>query len=272
MTNSEMKEFWSGDVGTRWVALSDFLDAGFARVTAAILSNAQSLDGARVLDVGCGAGALSRAMARRAHHVLGLDISSTMLTAARARSPANATYVEADAQSATIPDTPFDAVISQFGMMFFDNTVAALSNIRSACRSGGELTFATWARVEDNPWFRIPRELAVAATGPLDTDPDAPGPMRMRDIATVNTWLRNAGWQRVEGTRLEIDLPLPGTLEEVAFMSTRVGGASAVLAHYDADKSVRQEVTDQIARAFADHTRSGAVHVPATINIFTARA
>nr|WP_235971384.1 class I SAM-dependent methyltransferase [Palleronia pontilimi] len=272
MGNRAMKEFWTGDVGARWVRMAPFLDAGFAQVTQMLVTRAEPLSGRSVLDVGCGAGALSRAVACQAKHVTGIDISATMLDAARAQAPANATYLEADAQTDRPPGAPFDAIVSQFGLMFFDDTVSALANLRDACAPGARLTFATWARAEDNPWFHIPRALAVRATGPLDSDPDAPGPMRMRDVPRVERWLRDAGWRDVTGETRALDLIQPGPLDQVAFFATQVGGASSVLAHHQADKATRRAVTAEIAAAFAAYDRSDSVHVPATVNFFTAVA
>jgi len=272
MVNETQKAFWGGDVGARWVGMAPFLDATFTPVTRAVADALGDLSGAVVLDVGCGAGALSRVLAARAGQVHGIDISPAFLAAARARAPGNADYTLADAETDAMPGAPVDAIASQFGMMFFTDTTAALANLRRAARPGARLAFATWAASEVNPWFSVPRALAVAATGPLYSDPDAPGPMRLRDVDGTVALMRAAGWQEARGRALDIALPQPGTLEQVAYNATRVGGASSVLGHYQADKPTRSAVTGRIAQAFAPWAADGAVHVPARINLFTAVA
>ena len=87
-----------------------------------------------MLDAGCGSGATSRAAAGRAASVVGVDISGPMLARARAHATdvglANVEFVEADAQEHSF-DAEFDVVVSRFGVMFFDDPVAAFTNFAS---------------------------------------------------------------------------------------------------------------------------------------------
>ncbi|AZM58031.1 class I SAM-dependent methyltransferase [Streptomyces sp. WAC 01529] len=105
-------------------------------------------DGDRVLDIGCGAGGLTRAAARLAGrgHAVGVDISAPLLERARARTAAegvkNVTYERADAQTHAFPAGGYDVAISRGGVMFFADHAAAFGNIARALHPGGRLAFA----------------------------------------------------------------------------------------------------------------------------------
>ena len=134
MANEAMKENWAAG-GERWAANERIIDWVFAPVTEAIIEAADLAGATRVLDVGCGTGALLGATVAAGVAAVGVDISPSMVEAAVRRVP-EATVVVADAQTddllAAGPGVAFDRVLSRFGVMFFDDPVAAFANIRSA--------------------------------------------------------------------------------------------------------------------------------------------
>ncbi|MDN5896342.1 MAG: class I SAM-dependent methyltransferase, partial [Nocardioides sp.] len=139
-----------------WVRDTRVLDLAFAPFTAAIL-NAAGLDSAhRVLDIGCGMGTLLEEVTAAGVEAVGFDIAPVMVDAARARVPA-ATAIQADAQTADLPamagGVRFDTVLSRFGVMFFDDPVAAFANIRAATGPGARLVLASW-RADERDMFR----------------------------------------------------------------------------------------------------------------------
>lgn len=272
MENSEQRDFWAGEFGTVWVELGPFLDTSFRPVTDLLIAEAGDLSGLRVLDLGCGPGTLARRLAASAAQVTALDISTVMVAAARRGAPANMDVIEADAQTHLFAKGAFDLIVSQFGTMFFADTVAALANLRRALCPGGRFVFVSWGASDSNPWFSGPRAIAVAATGPVETDPDAPGPLRFRDIDAVTGWLNDAGWRDVCGRAVALDLTQPGSIDEVSRYATMFGGAAAVLKYHEADRATRMRVAEAIKPVLAPYERDGAVHVPATVNLFTARA
>src|SRR5260370_16092356 len=126
-----------------------------APFTDMLLGAAVLSPGDRVADVGCGCGATTRAAAQAVAPgpVLGVDLSAAMLARARAdaRSAglANAAFEQADAQIHPFGDASFDAVISRFGIMFFDDPVAAFANLRRA--TGSRSAQSECPRVQGNP-------------------------------------------------------------------------------------------------------------------------
>jgi len=111
--------------------------------------------GQRVLDVACGTGALTVAAAERVRPggaVLGLDANPEMLAVARRKHP-DIEWVDGRAESLPFADMGFDAVVSQFGLMFFDDRVAALREMQRVLRPGGHLAVAVCDALERSPGY-----------------------------------------------------------------------------------------------------------------------
>jgi SAM-dependent methyltransferase len=111
--------------------------------------------GERVLDVACGTGILTREAASRAGasgFVAGLDPSAGMLEVARQLAP-SVEWREGVAESLPFEDQTFDAVVSQFGLMFFTDRREALRQALRVLKPGGLLAFAVWDSLENIPAY-----------------------------------------------------------------------------------------------------------------------
>jgi SAM-dependent methyltransferase len=111
--------------------------------------------GQHVLDVACGTGVLAREAALRvgpSGAVAGLDRNQGMLAVARRVAPA-IEWREGMAESLPFPDEKFDAVVSQFGLMFFEDRVAALMEMMRVLRPGGQLAIAVWDALDRTPGY-----------------------------------------------------------------------------------------------------------------------
>ena len=113
--------------------------------------------GQRVLDVACGTGVLACTVAERVGPhgaVVGLDANPQMLAVARRKPVGNCVeWIDGRAESLPFPDTSFDAVLSQFGLMFFDDRVAALREMIRVLRPGGRLAVAVWDCLDHSPGY-----------------------------------------------------------------------------------------------------------------------
>ena len=186
--NEPMIELWNGDDTAAWTTHPDRYDVMLGPFGDAVLNASAPSPGEQVLDVGCGAGALSLAAASAVGDtgaVVGADISRPLLALAAQRATeadaANITFLEADVQTAPLTPTAYDLIISRFGVMFFDNPVAAFRNLRSATRSGGRLAFACWRSLPENEWALVPLLAVLPHLGAPDAPaPDAPGTLRLR--------------------------------------------------------------------------------------------
>jgi SAM-dependent methyltransferase len=180
-------------------------------VTAVLLDHLALVAGESALDVGCGGGQLTLAMADEvgdAGRVTGVDFSTALVDLARSRAAeaeaANVTFVLADAQTDAIPGRPFDVVASQFGVMFFDDPRAAFANIADQVGTDGRLGFACWGPIADNPWCVSPTIAPFLPPPPSVPAGALPtGPFAFGDPDLVTGLLTGAGWVAVERTPYE---------------------------------------------------------------------
>lgn len=143
--NAAQREYWTDGPGGRWVSRSDQYDAMLRPFLERVLEQAEIVPGEAALDVGCGPGPLTRAAALAGADVLGVDISTTMIDAATAIAAPGARFEVLGAQTAHL--APVDVVISRFGVMFFEDPVAAFANLAT---TGGRLCFVCWRSAADN--------------------------------------------------------------------------------------------------------------------------
>jgi SAM-dependent methyltransferase len=111
--------------------------------------------GQTVLDVACGTGVLAREAAKRAEpggSVSGLDRNERMLAVARRAAP-DIEWRLGRAESLPFADHTFDTVVSQFGLMFFEDRVTALWEMWRVLRPGGRLAVAVWGPLDDTPGY-----------------------------------------------------------------------------------------------------------------------
>jgi SAM-dependent methyltransferase len=173
-----------------------------------LLEAVDARPGQRLCDVGCGGGSVTIALAAAVApggDVVGLDISAPLLRLARERARMaerdNVRFVEMDVQTSGLESGPFDQVVSQFGVMFFDQPTTAFRGIRRRVGPGGRFVFACWQGVERNPWH------LRSALRPVLPPPEVPpagkspvGPFVLGDDEYVRDLLGAAGFGTVAGT------------------------------------------------------------------------
>jgi SAM-dependent methyltransferase len=263
--------YWNETAAGNWIAHQDRLDAAFGPATELAIEQAAPKLGERALDIGSGCGATVLELVRRVGlqgHVLGIDVSRPMSERARQRiAAAGIAHVEivvADAASYAFPPAERDLLFSRFGVMFFTDPVAALSNLRRAMRPGGRLQWIVWRRLEDNPWFLVPLEAArpLLPSQP-QADPFAPGPFAFADSDRVRHLLESAGWGNVRFVREEMQLRIAAAdaIEGAAEMASSMGPVARQLA---AQPECRSAVRQAIATALHAHASPDGILLPAS--------
>ena len=272
----DQTSYWRSASGDVWAAHADRLNAMFAPVTAGLIRRAALAPGHDVLDIGCGAGTSSRrAMAAvlPGGSVLGVDLAPNLVAAAeKAAAGDGSSYRVADAQADDLGRGAFDRIISQFGVMFFPDTVAAFANIRRAARAGAWMALACWGGGRDNPWLALPHAAAAAELGETPGDPDGPGPTRLRDTAKTAGMLESAGWTDVNAEAADLTLTPTGTPDDQARFCTVVGPAARALRLRGGDAAAAERVAERIRDAFSTYAEGDGVRIPARINFYTAAA
>jgi SAM-dependent methyltransferase len=135
--------------------------------SAAFLTSSQ-----RVLDVACGTGVLARqayAIVGKDGVVAGLDANAGMLAVAKTLSP-NVQWHLGIAEALPFSGNSFDAVVSQFGLMFFTDRVQAVTEMLRVLRHGGRLAVATWGALDSMPAYAIEVSLLERLAGNLAAD------------------------------------------------------------------------------------------------------
>lgn len=197
MANESQQQAWA-EQGVHWVDNAPIFDAVLAPFADPLMQAADIGSGARVLDIGCGLGTLLQRVAALGAKPFGVDISEAMVQAARRRVP-EATVLLGDAQTddlrAAAGGEVFDRIVSRFGVMFFDNPVAAFTNIRKSAAPRARLAFVSW-REGDNPMFTVGTNILIdrMESPPAPPDPTAPGPLALGNDDRVRAILTEAGW------------------------------------------------------------------------------
>lgn len=273
-SNEEQEALWNGQAGQAWVATQAVLDRMFEPFEHLLAEAVADTRATRVLDIGCGTGATTLAVARRlvsGGHTLGVDISQPMIAAAQARAEkegASATFVCADAQAYAFEPGTFDAFVSRFGVMFFEDPVAAFTNLRRAARPGAILRMAVWRSPADNP-FMTAAERAAAPL--LDLPPRRPGtagqfgfadPQRVRGI------LEASGWAAIDIQPIDVICRFPA--DRLDDYLTRLGPVGQALQR--ADEATRARVTPVVRAAFEPFLQGDEVVFTAACWMVTATA
>ena len=278
--NTAQAEFWASGAGAQWIVREALLDALLSPVLTRVLHHVALMPGEAVLDIGCGTGASCMAAASAVGatgHITGVDIAAQLLDRARSRAAeagfANTSFVLADAQTHAFAPASVDAMISRFGVMFFEDPVAAFANMAKALKPGGRLVFAAWAPAAQVPWFSIPYAAAVAQLGkPTPADPNAPGPLAFQDVARVTDMMAEAGLQNPRAVCETVQLTPEGPFADIVAFAAQVGPAARIIAEFSATEADAAAIVAAVSRGFAKYQTDQGLRVPAGIHLYCASA
>ena len=274
--NAAQRDFWSTTPGRKWATHQAALDVLFAELRDLMIATAAPAAGERALDIGCGTGDTTLALADRVGvegRVAGVDISEPLLALARERGAGRqgVRFELADAQVARF-EPGHDLAASRNGVMFFADPVAAMANIASALRPGGRIALVCWAAQAANPWTDLTAAAGTRVVGPPpDEPPGRPGQFAFADRDLVCGFLEAAGFDAVRGVGHDVLLHVAGGAQAAAELATSIGPVARILQVHGGTEDDRRAIAAEVAKDFADFVRGDAVMVPARVNVFTAR-
>ena len=266
---------WTSARGEKWHARLDNMEAMLRPVDVPLLGALPLDTPARIVDLGCGGGATTAAILRRAPAgsvVHGVDIAPTLIAAARERLPPDARGVVfrvADVSTAA-PERPYHRMVSRFGVMFFDDARAAFANLFHWLEPGGSFAFALWGPLSENPWLTTVREEVARVVAVPPPAPDAPGPFRYADTDTLRSVLDHVGFEKLDVRAWRGLLRLGDALAPYAAADF----ALASFANFDelltrAGAGARDAAQRSLTARLSHHTREGTVHLGACVRIVT---
>lgn len=240
-----------------------FLPALFTHWPPRLAEAARIRAGRHVLDVACGTGVLARALLERVGpegSVTGLDINPGMLAVARRKEP-KVDWRQGPAEALPFADRSFDAVVSQFGLMFFDNRRAAIAEMMRVLKPGGRLAVAVWAALDTSPGYAALLRVLQDLFG--DAAADAlRAPFNLGDPAMLRSLFADAG---VPGVEVATYAGIARYPSIEAWMYTEIKGWTLADMIDDAQYQRLLDTAKQVLRQFAGPNGAVSFSAPALI-------
>ena len=295
MNNHEQIAYWNGDGGRKWAERDDAMAGVLAPISEALLARVAPRRARTALDVGCGGGSNTLQLLQHLHsptHILGIDVSAPLLEVARARvaergtapvrtahprtapprtASARIEFLHADAAAHDFGDLRFDLLFSRFGVMFFDDPVAAFAQLRRAVHRNGRLAFCCWQALDKNPWTALPLKAALTVLPTPETvAPHSPGPFAFADAAYVREVLAQAGWSdtRIEPYAPRLEFSVEGGYEAAVRELVNTGPVGRLLA--PAEPPTREAVYAAARRALKDYYKGDTLALAGAVWFVTA--
>lgn len=228
---------------------------------------------ATILETAAGTGAVTARIAAALPHakIIATDLNPDMLAVARVQvSASNVIFEYADAQTLPFEDGRFDAMVCQFGVMFYPDRAAGYREARRVLRNGAPYLFAVWDKLEANPISAVLHEAVVNACQGSPTDFLARVPFGYSDREQIHADVRKAGFKNVESEVL-VCRSRAANIDDIVSGLCEGSPLAAQIEANGPGAMVRATTAARAAlRRFEDD--EGAIDAPMSAVIVTARA
>ncbi|WP_322015423.1 class I SAM-dependent methyltransferase [Paraburkholderia sp. J12] len=273
--NDEQSKLWNGPSGRAWIDTQRLLDTLFTPFQDLLVEALAKRPESRVLDVGCGTGSTTRALAKQGSvrgRCIGIDISGPMIEVARLlaeREGSTARFICDDVQRHSFERASFDTIVSRFGVMFFADAVEAFANLRHAASEQAGLHFIAWRSAAENPFMTTPERAAAPLLPALPPRrPGAPGQFAFEDPHRIAAILEASGWNRIEIRPIDVPCSMPKT--GLVDYLTKLGPVGRALE--TADEATRGRVVDAVRVACEPYVHGDTVSFTAACWFVEAKA
>ncbi|MCG2582267.1 MAG: class I SAM-dependent methyltransferase [Marinobacter sp.] len=278
---TEYVQFWNDTLADKFDRFRHILMEGLSYHSRVPLERLTVTPGSRILDVGCGWGDTAIQLARKTGpdgYVLGVDCVEQFLTKARddARKAGldNIRFITEDVERYPF-DGRFDLCFSRFGMMFFENPVLAMKNIRRALRPEGELIFIVWRSSDFNPWLGMAKEVVLRYLPEPGEGARScgPGPFSMASTEVVSKQLEIAGFRDINFEQLDGPVTVGNSVQDAINFQLAIGPAGEVFREAgELAEQQRPEIEEALREALAYYQDdSGCIVMPSSSWCITAR-
>ena len=276
--NQEQGTHWNSSMGRAWVNNDSKMNAQLQIITNDLYKEIKIQKGSNVLDIGCGSGALLPFLSDKVGNsglVHGVDISNPLLGLAKKYHCAkeNITFLNADAQSYNFKSLNYDNVVSRFGVMFFEDPMAAFKNIRSSMKNNGKLNFVCWSKLEDNDFFVMPLKIVLRHLNkPLPTPSKSPGPLSFSDPDHTEHILKSSGFKSVAIKTVKTKMINYDTIENQIQLFNKIGLAARIKKEASFDNLISAKIDNELISELKRKTTSNGTTLKAVVHYVSAKA
>ena len=272
-------EYWNGKAGKKWASLANNQDTLLGKLGEATMDAAGVSNGQSVLDIGCGSGGSTFEISRRIGSdgtVWGVDISKPMLDIAIARLTShdigNVRFSEADVTTFDFTNHSFDIAFSRFGVMFFEDSVAAFRNINKSLLPGSPLSFVCWQSPIQNPWQSLFVQEVKKFIDLPAPPPRSPGPFAFMESNYVNSILENSNFEsiEIEGHEAEVNMFSGRSLADSVKDYMAINPVVSEMLK-DSSNQVKQEIIKSTMEVFSPYYSDKGLIFPGAAWLVTAK-
>ena len=276
--NQEQGAHWNSSMGRAWVNNDTRMNAQLQIITNNLYKEVKIQKGSKVLDIGCGSGALLPFLSDKVGNsglVHGVDISNPLLELAKKYHSAleNINFLNADAQSYNFKSLNYDNIVSRFGVMFFADPTKAFKNIRKSLKSGGKLNFVCWSKLEDNEFFVLPLQIVLRYLNkPLPTPSKLPGPLSFSEPDHIEHILKRSGFKNVVVKTLKTKMINYDRIDNQIQLFNKIGLAARIKKEASFDNLTIEKIENDLFTELTHRTTSNGTTLKAVVHYVSAKA